>query len=313
MASAFCLVAAPAQASVWFAALPLTYSLPSITYCPLEPTIDAVALTQRPAYQSKASAIIGNQVSALDQIRLQQQGTAAAIPQAAEFGRPISRQCAPAEEQFAVAPAPAASNSPAFQTSSEFLGTARVAIGYTSFSSEWARVTEAGLSNISYANFISPSMEDDFSLASEINQWVNRNIEHVDDLTLYGQRDYWAAAEETLRLGQGDCEDFAILKYQLLAANGFNPDDMYMTLAYDMVRGADHALLIIRMADGFYMLDNSTDQLLPADQSYDYRATVSYSGAESWLHTASISNERETPRHLSVNATSSPREIGLNK
>jgi len=51
---------------------------------------------------------------------------------------------------------------------------------------------------------------------------------------------------------------------------------MYLTLARDLARNADHAVLIVRMDGEYFMLDNATDALLPANVSHDYRATMSF-------------------------------------
>ena len=67
---------------------------------------------------------------------------------------------------------------------------------------------------------------------------------YVDDRVLYGEADYWATAGETLRRREGDCEDIAIVKMQLLAAHGVRREDMSLVIARDQVRGADHALLV---------------------------------------------------------------------
>lgn len=40
----------------------------------------------------------------------------------------------------------------------------------------------------------------------------NRTI-YAQDMTLWGQKDYWAASEETLQRFKGDCEDISIAKY----------------------------------------------------------------------------------------------------
>ena len=101
-----------------------------------------------------------------------------------------------------------------------------------------------------------------------------------------GTRDYWATAGETLGDGFGDCEDYAILKYQMLAALGFDTRGMYLTLARDLARNADHAVLVVRVDGQHYLLDNATNLVLPADRTYDYRPTMSFSSESDWLHGA---------------------------
>jgi predicted transglutaminase-like cysteine proteinase len=73
-------------------------------------------------------------------------------------------------------------------------------------------------------------------------------------------------------------------KMQLLAALGVHRDAMYLTIARDTVRAADHALLVVKMGDKAWLLDNSTDRVLDASESYDYRPIVSFSENKRWIH-----------------------------
>jgi hypothetical protein len=61
---------------------------------------------------------------------------------------------------------------------------------------------------------------------------------------------------------------------------------MYLTLARDLARNADHAVLVVRQGGRFFLLDNSTDAILPANLSYDYRPTLSFNSQSAWLHGA---------------------------
>jgi predicted transglutaminase-like cysteine proteinase len=117
-----------------------------------------------------------------------------------------------------------------------------------------------------------------------VNQWVNRSIEYVEDRDLFARNDYWAGASRTMKLGRGDCEDIALTKMQLLAAAGVNRDDMILTIARDLVRGADHAVLIVKLDGRFVMLDNATDAIIDATVANDYRPILSYGQHQTWLH-----------------------------
>tara|TARA_R110001599_G_scaffold89072_2_gene236154 strand:+ start:21822 stop:23108 length:1287 start_codon:yes stop_codon:yes gene_type:complete len=117
-----------------------------------------------------------------------------------------------------------------------------------------------------------------------VNRWINANIKYVEDRKLYGQADHWASAGATLRSGRGDCEDFAIAKMQLLQASGVKASDMFLVIAKDLVRRADHSLLVIRVGNRMLVLDNETDQILNAEDVRDYRPIMSYSANGKWLH-----------------------------
>ncbi|MBL0729503.1 transglutaminase domain-containing protein [Piscinibacter sp. HJYY11] len=53
-----------------------------------------------------------------------------------------------------------------------------------------------------------------------LNRWVNQLVDYTPDLSSCGRRDCWQTPAETLASGQGDCEDYAIVKYFLLDACG---------------------------------------------------------------------------------------------
>ena len=44
-----------------------------------------------------------------------------------------------------------------------------------------------------------------------INEWMHLNIEYVSDAEQYGQEEYVASPDETLRTRKGDCEDHVLL------------------------------------------------------------------------------------------------------
>ncbi len=112
-----------------------------------------------------------------------------------------------------------------------------------------------------------------------VNRWVNWHVRYADDR----QGDRWSDAAETLRAGQGDCEDFAITKMALLAELGVSPDDMFLVLLRDRQQG-DHAVLAVRDAGELLVLDNRTDVLRRADEIEEYVPTLSYSGPFAWTY-----------------------------
>ena len=92
------------------------------------------------------------------------------------------------------------------------------------------------------------------SVVGPVNQYVNNTIEYVSDSS-----DYWQTGEETLSREAGDCEDFAILKLEMLADLGVSA-----TLAYGYTdSGIAHMITIV---DGF-VLDNNTDAVLTLAES----------------------------------------------
>jgi hypothetical protein len=50
--------------------------------------------------------------------------------------------------------------------------------------------------------------------------FLNTHLTFQEDLSLFGQEDYWQAPEEVLARGRGDCEDYASLAADLLGRQG---------------------------------------------------------------------------------------------
>lgn len=284
------------------------------------------AAAGRPTVQvSKAGDILGGAPSALDLIREQQAQLAPEAPATTSLasGNRATTSCFAAISLDSRLPVPAPS--PALAPASSiaaptpadvFLGSSRVGIRNTPFNADWARVSSTSLASNNVATMLGGDAQVDLDTLSQVNRWANHRIEYAEDIANYGVRDYWATASETLQAGRGDCEDFAILKYHMLAALGFDRDQMFLTLARDLVRNSDHAVLIVHVAGRPYMLDNATDVLLPASVSFDYRPTLSFNTQSAWLHGRAAPNPAPNQvqlTYLSDSARSSARVTGLSR
>jgi len=70
----------------------------------------------------------------------------------------------------------------------------------------------------------------------------------------------------------------------LLAALGFDRDDLFLVIARDLVARSHHAVLAVRTGGRFVILDNATDSLVEGERVNDYRPIFSYSAAGRWIH-----------------------------
>lgn len=254
---------------------------------------------------SKASAILGGQLSQLDLIRQQQAaGNASAIASAAPAmiaGTGLTPAAAPVTcalsvlrqgftQGLAMPIAPALRFQPGLgvpqaHNPDDFLASKRLPVRRTTFDSAWNRVSHQGLSHRQVAALIGEaSGAPTFATLSAVNALSNTRIRYEEDRQLYGRADYWANASATLSRGAGDCEDIAILKMQALAALGVPRSDMYLTIARDLTRRADHALLVVKLDGTYWLLDNATNRPLDASQNYDYQPILSFNGSQKWLH-----------------------------
>lgn len=89
-----------------------------------------------------------------------------------------------------------------------------------------------------------------FSSIEAVNAYVN-GFRYIPDIENYGVSDYWATPAEFIQHGGGDCEDFAIMKYEIIKYDGLGRD-LYFLLVYDTRSVAYHLVLVV---DG-KVLDN---------------------------------------------------------
>ncbi|MAZ75988.1 MAG: hypothetical protein CMH31_01650 [Micavibrio sp.] len=91
------------------------------------------------------------------------------------------------------------------------------------------------------------------------NMWLN-SFPYKQDNWIYGKSDHWATPTEFLTHG-GDCEDFAIIKYITLRELGFTPEQLKVSIVYDVYSGTDHAFLLVKHNDKDFVLDNRNHEI----------------------------------------------------
>lgn len=218
-------------------------------------------------------------VSKLDQIRsVQNPGSSVALNRTQTLQPPSD--CTLASNSFG---AP----NVAVALEDTILGAQSVRIARTPFDRDWANIhrrPRGSLIEKALAKSGARSSPDKTKQVQMINRWVNQNIVFGDDQVVYRRADYWAPASETLQRGIGDCEDLAIAKMDMLAALGVARADMRLIIARDLVRNADHAVLVVKLDGGSVMLDNVTDHLLNGQMPNDYRPIMSFSQNAKWVH-----------------------------
>lgn len=295
-----CGFANAAHAAVEIHAEPLVAARVETMPCPqfASPSSGLIASQAAQVSTSKSAAILGGQPSALERIRQQQAksdgssggGAAAQLARLAPAALRVTGTLQSQSICFAQ-PSPARTNNLVAnygtalpRKGNSFLASKLTPIARSPFDGDWRRVSNARVGASAVKMVLAGHHSEGAQLLSDVNQWVNRNVTYAEDRALWKQADYWAPASVTLALRRGDCEDFAIAKMQLLAAAGVREEDMFLTIARDLVRNADHAVLVVRMDGRFWVLDNNTDQLLDGDYSYDYRPIVSYNAGKKWVH-----------------------------
>ena len=112
----------------------------------------------------------------------------------------------------------------------------------------------------------------------EVNRLVNASIEPATDIDLYGVEEYW-----TLPSNRGDCEDYALLKRQILIRRGWPVSSLLITVVKDE-KGDGHAILTARVAQGDFILDNKVATVKPWHATgYEFIMRQSYINPRIWM------------------------------
>ncbi|MBS1144803.1 MAG: transglutaminase [Proteobacteria bacterium] len=134
-----------------------------------------------------------------------------------------------------------------------------------------------------------------------VNDFINRRITFDDDMSVWGQRDYWATPSETIGQGRGDCEDLSIAKYYSLIDLGIPVSKLRLVYVKAAQTGPEGTFLQAHMVLAYYatpsadplVLDNLNPQILPATRRSDLSPIFSFNSAGLWQGTgnnASTSN-----------------------
>ena len=241
-------------------------------------------LADRQLSTAKSDAILG-QGSALAAL-LGKQGVAVREAPAA-----APRPAASYASYASVSPTPAASamrratvDRAAHPSRPDVFGSVALEVGATPFDSRFARVERRPVRGAAARFAYDLRGTSEAETLDRVNRYVNHRIAFTEDRAQFGRADLWLSASETFSYGRGDCEDFAIAKMQMLRAAGFAADDLYLVVLKDLVRRADHAVLVVRSGGRFHVLDNGTDRIVDAADIADYRPILTYSSGKAWTH-----------------------------
>ena len=103
---------------------------------------------------------------------------------------------------------------------------------------------------------------EQLKLLNRVNQAVNRDVKKANDFDLYGQPEYWSLPRLVDGKLYGDCEDYALEKRRQLIAAGVPESALSLAVAVT-ARGESHAVLMISLKSGDWVLDNLTPWATP--------------------------------------------------
>ncbi|MBN2239024.1 MAG: transglutaminase domain-containing protein [Dehalococcoidales bacterium] len=87
-----------------------------------------------------------------------------------------------------------------------------------------------------------------------LRDWVSWHVGYRSDIDIHGQSDYWQTPAETLELGTGDCEDFAILLCSILRSYGVPADQVFVATGISADKTSAHAYLVERWYRGVWQV-----------------------------------------------------------
>ena len=90
-----------------------------------------------------------------------------------------------------------------------------------------------------------------------VNRWANDNIKPVTDLEHWGVVERWDYPQD----GYGDCEDYVLLKRQMLMKAGWPRSALLITVVRDK-KGDGHAVLTVKTDKGEFVLDNQNERVV---------------------------------------------------
>ena len=105
-----------------------------------------------------------------------------------------------------------------------------------------------------------------------VNTAVNRDIRYESDYRHWHVRDKWGFPVESLEEG-GDCEDFALLKFESLKLLGWSEEAMMVLVGVSDFNGKkeSHATLLVEMEDRSQLvLDSLTDFISPPRDDHHF-------------------------------------------
>jgi predicted transglutaminase-like cysteine proteinase len=106
-----------------------------------------------------------------------------------------------------------------------------------------------------------------------INTYLNQFLPQYDDV-INKKKDFWATPKEFLKVGFGDCEDYAIIKYFSLIKLGFAKEKLYLTIVKNRYTKNIHMVLsyFSHQTAPPLILDNLSFRVLPLQKREDLRA-----------------------------------------
>jgi len=80
----------------------------------------------------------------------------------------------------------------------------------------------------------------------------------------------WTSPLNVLAAGVGDCKQYAVLKYAVLEAAGFAPEDLRLVIVRIKSQPNNHAVVAVRHGSHWFVLDNRSLAVVQSTELLDY-------------------------------------------
>jgi len=119
----------------------------------------------------------------------------------------------------------------------------------------------------------------------KVNRFFNM-FRFINDINLWGDKNYWASPVEFIGVNGGDCEDYSIAKYFTLLEMGVPDDKMRITMVKALTVNQYHMVLAYYETPGSIplILDNLDGQIKLATKRKDLVPVYSFNGSQLWLN-----------------------------
>ncbi|WP_087017793.1 transglutaminase-like cysteine peptidase [Thaumasiovibrio subtropicus] len=116
------------------------------------------------------------------------------------------------------------------------------------------------------------------------NRFFNQMF-FVDDIHLWGTKDYWATPLEFLGSSAGDCEDFSIAKYFTLRELGISDNKLRLVYVKSLTLNQFHMVVAYYPTPSAepLLLDNIDGEIKYASKRKDLLPIYSFNGSKLWL------------------------------
>ena len=138
---------------------------------------------------------------------------------------------------------------------------------------------------VAWEALLSKDIDSDMKKLKRVNDFFNKTIFFVNDIELYGVKDYWATPVEFLCHGAGDCEDYAVAKFFSLKTLGVEEGKLRMAYVKSLTYNEMHMVMAYYSTPSAepLILCNQIDEIKPASQRKDLMPIFTFNVTGLWL------------------------------